>query len=138
MILLAEEPVREANCRRPSVRGIRLPAFVLLAASGLLAAIPTAARAERNGPAEVNYSERREPCANRNPLRNAPPQNRPASGVMLSCMDHESFFREWTAVDAAEQRGRISEHEARRLKYATFRQMLEIGLTPDDVVSPGG
>ena len=47
------------------------------------------------------------------------------------------FFLEWLALDTAQRDGRLSEHEARRLKYAIFRQMIEPGLTPDDVLPPG-
>ena len=51
-------------------------------------------------------------------------------------MDHESFFLAWLALDSAQ--GRISEHEAHRLKVGVFVRMIELGLTPADVLPPGG
>ena len=56
---------------------------------------------------------------------------------MFRCMGLESFFHEWVALDTAEQAGRISEHEAHRLKRGVFVEMIRRGLTPADVLPPG-
>ena len=56
---------------------------------------------------------------------------------MFRRMDRESFFHEWLALDTAQQAGRLSEHEAHRLKCTVFVRMMELGLEPDDVMPPG-
>lgn len=48
----------------------------------------------------------------------------------------EDLWPAWRVVDLQEQLGVISRATARRWKEGIYRRLLEIGLEPEDLVSP--
>ena len=49
-------------------------------------------------------------------------------------MSSEAFFFAWLAVETAQQAGQLSRPEAQQLQCQVAARMIELGLTPADVL----